>query len=68
MVEVGDEVKKGDKLMEMDLSYIKGQGYSTISPCIISNMDIINHFEPVYGQVKGGETPVILYKSKLKKA
>lgn len=33
-VEVGQKVKKGDKIMEMDIGFIREQGLSPMSPCI----------------------------------
>lgn len=38
-VEQGAKVKKGDLLLEFDISYIKSQGYSTMTPVIITNSD-----------------------------
>ena len=40
-VEVGQKVKKGDKIMEMDIGFIREQGLSPMSPCIITNLDAI---------------------------
>lgn len=63
-VEVGQKVKKGDKLMDMDRALIESKGYNTISPCIITNMDVITKIETTTGEVKGTETSVITYKTK----
>lgn len=35
----GDKVKKGQKLLEFDKELIKAEGYSTITPVLISNFD-----------------------------
>lgn len=60
-VEVGQKVKKGDKLMDMNRAFIESKGYKTISPCIITNMDTVTKIEPAPGEVKAGETKVITY-------
>nr|UWI49245.1 glucose-specific PTS transporter subunit IIBC [Clostridioides difficile] len=38
-VNVGDEVKSGDKLVKMDLEYIEKNGLSTISPVVFTNLE-----------------------------
>lgn len=38
-VESGDQVKKGDLLLSMDLEKIKSQGYDIISPVVVCNTD-----------------------------
>lgn len=38
-VEQGAKVKKGDLLLEFDIDYIKSQGYSIMTPVIITNSD-----------------------------
>lgn len=38
-VNVGDEVKAGDKLVKMDLEYIEKNGLSTISPVVFTNLE-----------------------------
>lgn len=38
-VKAGDQVKKGQKLIEFSIDKIKQSGYSTISPVIVTNMD-----------------------------
>jgi PTS system beta-glucosides-specific IIC component len=35
----GDKVKKGDLLVEFDIDFIKGKGYSLVSPVVITNAD-----------------------------
>lgn len=63
-VKVGDKVKKGDKLIDMDRAFIESKGYNTISPCIITNMDSIDKFEIKTGDVKAKENVVISYKKR----
>ncbi|WP_461206812.1 sucrose-specific PTS transporter subunit IIBC [Clostridium sp. DL1XJH146] len=36
-IKTGDKVKKGDKLIEVDLELVKSLGFSTITPVIITN-------------------------------
>lgn len=38
-INVGDEVKAGDKLVKMDLEYIEKNGLSTISPVVFTNLE-----------------------------
>ena len=38
-VESGDQVKKGDLLLSIDLEKIKSQGYDIISPVVVCNTD-----------------------------
>lgn len=61
-VEVGQHVNVGDKLMDMDLDLIQSKGLSTISPCIITNLDAVKNLEISTGNVTAGETPVMSYK------
>lgn len=63
-VKVGDKVKKGDKLIDMDRAFIESKGYNTISPCIITNIDSIDKFEIKTGDVKSKESIIISYKKK----
>ncbi len=36
-VKQGDTVKKGDLLLEFDMDFIKGEGYSVVTPVVITN-------------------------------
>ncbi|MEG1447990.1 MAG: PTS glucose transporter subunit IIA [Oscillospiraceae bacterium] len=58
----GEKVKAGQKLMEMDINFIKSKGFSVESPCIITNMDKLKTSEFFTGNAKRGETTVIKYK------
>lgn len=51
LVEVGQQVKAGDKLVEMDLDYIRENAASTISPVIFTNLE-----EGEKIKVKAGKT------------
>lgn len=61
-VEVGQKVKKGDKIMEMDIGFIRDQGLSPMSPCIITNLDAIKSMTACPGPAEGGRTAAITYK------
>lgn len=63
VAEVGS-VKKGDKLIEYDLQYIKDNAKSTKTPIIITSMDMVDTIEVVAsGDVKAGD---LLMRVKLK--
>ncbi len=51
-VKNGDKVKKGDLLLEFDLNAIKKEGYNTITPVLVTN---INEFINIVAMVKEGE-------------
>ena len=61
-VEVGQKVKKGDKIMEMDIGFIREQGLSPMSPCIITNLDAIKSMTACPGPAEGDRTAAITYK------
>ena len=61
-VEVGQKVKKGDKIMEMDIGFIREQGLSPMSPCIITNLAAIKSRTACPGPAEGGRTAAITYK------
>lgn len=58
----GQHVNAGDKLMDMDLALIEGKGFSTISPCIITNLDAAKNLAVIPGDVVAGETAVMTYQ------
>lgn len=58
-VKVGDEVKVGDKLLEVDLDFIRKSGRSTVSPIIITNMDIVKNISTKIGNVNRGEDSIM---------
>lgn len=61
-VEAGASVKKGDLLMEFDMDFITGKGYSCVTPVIITNMDDIKSLTPHPGQAVPGESVVVDYE------
>lgn len=58
---VGDHVKQGDKLLEIDLHYIREQGLVAISPIVITNMGVIKKLTSIEGgeTVKGGKDKIM---------
>ena len=44
-VNEGDHVKKGQKLIEFDIDYIKSKGKETITPIVITNMDQVKSLD-----------------------
>ncbi|MCY1713558.1 PTS sugar transporter subunit IIA [Caproiciproducens galactitolivorans] len=61
-VKQGDHVQAGQKLMDVDLEFIKGNGYSIASPCIVTNLENMKNLFPKTGGTKAGETVVIQYE------
>lgn len=57
----GARVKKGDLLLEFDIDFIKAQGYSLVTPMIITNTDEYADVVPVdVKEIKHGDTAVTL--------
>ena len=46
----GDQVKKGDLLIEFDLEAIKAAGFNTITPMLICNSDDFGTFNTKVGK------------------
>lgn len=58
-VKVGDNIKIGDKLLEVDLDFVRKSGNVIISPIIITNLDIVENMEVELGQVTKGEDEIM---------
>ncbi|WIV12789.1 PTS glucose transporter subunit IIA [Proteiniborus sp. MB09-C3] len=58
-VAAGDDVKKGDKLLEVDLEYVSNNAKSTISPIIITNIDMIHSLSVKKGTVEEGKDAIM---------
>lgn len=56
---VGDRVEIGDKLLEVNLDFIKKSGKSIISPIIITNMDIVKNISTKTGNVIRGKDSIM---------
>jgi PTS system glucose-specific IIA component len=60
LVKVGDQVNLGDPLLEFDLQVIEKAGYSSISPIIIINGDIVKEQTAVESKtVTAGQDPIL---------
>ncbi len=56
----GDLVSEGDLLLTFDVSYIRSQGLSTITPVIVTNSDDYASLKPRYGMMKPGDEIITL--------
>ena len=62
-VQSGDQVKKGDLLLSMDLEKIKSKGCDIISPVVVCNTDDYTDVQAVLSeQVEPGETVIKVIK------
>lgn len=61
-VRAGQHVEAGEKLMEMDLDFIASRGLSTVSPCIVTNLDEVKDLKMQYGDAAAGKTAVMTYR------
>ncbi len=57
-ITAGDEVKVGDKLIDVDLSILEKNGKSPITPVIFTANDQYKSFEVNYGNVECGDSCV----------
>lgn len=64
LINEGEEVKIGDRLLNVDLDLIKNKKKSIITPIVITNMDIIDNFNSYTGNVKKGEGRIMTIKVK----
>lgn len=62
IAEEGQEVKKGDTVIEFDLAVLEEKAKSVLTPVVISNMDEITSMEKSAGQAVVGETVVLKLK------
>ncbi len=60
----GDKVRKGDLLIEFDPEGIQADGYDTITPMIVCNVDQFGSFEPKTGFTANELESVILLSNK----
>lgn len=54
-IEVGDKVKKGDLLVSFDKDIVETKAKSSITPIIITNMDIVEEISIEYGNKSKGQ-------------
>ncbi len=62
IAEEGQEVKKGDVIIEFDLPLLEAKEKSVLTPVVISNMDEISSIEKSSGPVILGETVILKLK------
>ena len=62
IAEEGQEVKKGDVIIEFDLPLLEAKAKSVLTPVVISNMDEISSIEKSSGPVILGETVILKLK------
>lgn len=60
-VKLGDKVKVGQPLMDVDLDKIKGSGYILETPFVITNMESLSNLTIHTGEAVAGETCVMEY-------
>ncbi|KPU27378.1 hypothetical protein TR13x_04670 [Caloranaerobacter sp. TR13] len=65
-VNKGDYVKAGDKLLEVDLEYLKKNGKSIISPIVITNMELVDSLNKMKGYVKAFSDSIMKINLKAK--
>lgn len=58
----GQQVKRGDTIIEFDLPLLESKAKSVLTPVVISNMDEISHIEKKTGNVVAGESVVLVLK------
>lgn len=60
-VKLGDSLRKGDLIADVDLDFVKAKGYSTLTPLIVTNMEEVSMLERanVKGRVVGGKSVVM---------
>lgn len=63
LVSSGEYVKTGTPIIKFDRSLLLSQGFSLITPILITNPDSIKNIKPLTNKdVKAGIDPIILYK------
>lgn len=55
----GQQVKKGDTIIEFDLAVLEEKAKSVLTPVVISNMDEVKELQKMSGTVTLAETPVL---------
>jgi len=60
-IKAGEKIKIGDKLITMDRAFIKGKGFTCVSPFIVTNFDSFKNVSFFTGSIIHGETKIIEY-------
>ncbi|MGC7559372.1 PTS glucose transporter subunit IIA [Pasteurella sp. PK-2025] len=58
----GQNVKRGDTIIEFDLALLEAKAKSILTPVVISNMDEISDVEKKNGEVVAGESVILVLK------
>ncbi|MED5524157.1 PTS glucose transporter subunit IIA [Gallaecimonas pentaromativorans] len=59
----GQQVKRGEPVLECDLAFLQEHARSILTPVVVSNMDDFRHIRKKAGKVKGGEDIILtLYR------
>ncbi|MGC6359449.1 PTS glucose transporter subunit IIA [Bisgaard Taxon 45] len=58
----GQTVKRGETVIEFDLSLLEAKAKSVLTPVVISNMDEISHIDKKTSEVIAGESVVLVLK------
>lgn len=62
LVEEGQHVRAGEKLMEFDIPAIEAEGFRTITPVIITNSDDYSDVTGISGIVPAGQPMMAVQK------
>jgi len=60
LVNTGDEVMTGDKLMRFDINLISEKAKSILSPLVITNLDAVKTMKLYYGNVHKNSTVAVI--------
>lgn len=58
----GQEVKRGETIIEIDLALLEQKAKSVLTPVVISNMDEISNLDKKVGEVVAGESVILTLK------
>ena len=58
----GEDIKKGDLIVEVDLEGVKNAGFDVVTPIIIYNSGKFSKIEKKTGSVSAGDTVILLAK------
>lgn len=63
LAEIGQPIKKGTPVLELDIEYLESQGIDLTTPVLIANVDSVKEIKGLENmQVSAGITPVIEYR------
>ncbi len=59
LAQEGQEVRRGQPIIEFDLAFMQSHARSVLTPVVVSNMDDILDFKPQGGKVTQGEDVIL---------